>query len=73
MSKKFFTSLRESPFAEGMGRIFDFFGIMDLDTAPTKSDAEALGEDWAKVLQDYNSSNIIVRENRNDREKNKAQ
>jgi hypothetical protein len=72
MSKKFLTSLRESPFIEGMGRIFDYFGIMDLDPVPTKSDAEALGEDWEKVLRDYNSSNIIVRDNRNDREKNQA-
>ena len=63
MRKKFFTSLRESPFIEGMGRILDFAGIMDGETVPSKSDAEALGEDWDTIMKDFHYTFLIVNEN----------
>ena len=53
MHKRFFASLKESPFIEGMGRIFDFSGIIERDIAPVMSDVEALNEDWGKVMGDY--------------------
>lgn len=73
MRKKFFTFLRESPFIEGMGRILDFAGIMDGDTVPTKSDAEALREDWVTILKDFHHTFLIVKENGNGGKENEQQ
>ena len=73
MHKRFFASLKESPFIEGMGRIFDFSGIIERGIAPAMSDAEALNEDWGKVMGDYKHSIIIVEEKRNDGEKSHQQ
>jgi hypothetical protein len=67
MLKKLLTSLRESPFIEGMGRIFDFFGIINSAVIPAKSDAEALNDDWEKVLGDFNHTIIIKRRHCNGR------
>ena len=68
MFKRFLASLRESPFIEGMGRIFDFAGIIDSRPAPGKTDAEKLNEDWKKVMGDFKHSIIIVEKKGNDRE-----
>jgi hypothetical protein len=61
MNMRFLTSLKESPFIEGMGRVLDFLGIINGDPQPTKTDAEALNDDWGKVLGDYSDSIIIIR------------
>ena len=71
MHNRFLASLRESPFIEGMGRILDFTGIIERDTVPVKSDAEALNEDWEKVMGDYKHSIILVEERSYAGEKNK--
>jgi hypothetical protein len=73
MFRKFFTSLRESPFIEGMGRLLDFAGIMDLDTVPAKSDAEALREDWDTIMKDFHCTFLIVKENGNGSKENERQ
>jgi hypothetical protein len=73
MFRKFLTSLRESPFIEGMGRILDFAGIMDLDTVPAKSDAEVLQEDWETIMKDFHCTFLILKENRNGSKENEQQ
>lgn len=70
MRKKFLTSLRESPFIEGMGRILDFAGIMDAETVPAKSDAEVLQEDWDTIMKDFHHTFLIVKENGNGSKEN---
>jgi hypothetical protein len=69
MNMKFLTSLKESPFIEGMGRILDFLGIINGDSLPVKTDAEALNDDWGKVLGDYSDSIIIIRTQNNVKKK----
>ena len=68
MFKRFLAFLKESPFIEGMGRIFDFAGIIDRETSPGKTDAEKLNEDWNKVMGDFKHSIIILEEKGYDRE-----
>jgi hypothetical protein len=63
MFKRILASLKASPFIEGMGRILDFTAITKREILHFKSDAEALKEDWDKVLGDYKHSIIIVKEN----------
>jgi hypothetical protein len=53
MHKRFFASLKESPFIEGMGRIFDFSGIIERGIAPVMSDAEALNVYKTKSIFTY--------------------
>ena len=65
MHLKFLTSLKESPFIEGMGRVLDFLGIINGNSLPAKTDAEALNDDWGKVLGDYKHSFILIRTNNN--------
>lgn len=67
MLLKFLTFLRESPFIEGMGRILDFTGIINNGISPKRSDAEALEEDWGKVLGDYKHSFNLTKESVNGR------
>jgi hypothetical protein len=69
MHKSFLTSLKESPFIEGMGRILDFRGNTERATAPARSDAEALNEDWGMVLGDYKHSILLVEGKSHDRKK----
>jgi hypothetical protein len=73
MFKRFLAFLKESPFIEGMGRIFDFAGIIDRETAPGKTDVEALNEDWNKVMGDFKHFIILVEEKGNDGERNTQQ
>lgn len=65
MNIKFLTSLKESPFIEGMGRVMDFLGNINADPLPAKTDAEALNDDWEKVLGDFNHSFILIKDNNN--------
>ena len=53
MHKRFFASLKESPFIEGMGRIFDFSGIIERGIAPVMSDAEVLNVYKTKSIFTY--------------------
>jgi hypothetical protein len=62
MFKKFLGFLKESPFIEGMGRIFDFRGNLGGNLAPAMSDAEGLNEDWKKVMGDFKHFIILVEE-----------
>jgi hypothetical protein len=73
MRKKFFTSLRESPFIEGMGRILDFAGIIGGESIPAKSDAEALGDDWETIMKDFHYTLLIVKENGHGSKENQQQ
>jgi len=70
MFKKFLIRLRESPFIEGMGRVFDFFGVIENGIKPIITDAEALNEDWKKAIGDFKHSIIIVEEKSYPREGN---
>jgi hypothetical protein len=38
MHLKFLDSLRKSPFIEGMGRVFDFFGVIESSNEDEKKD-----------------------------------
>jgi hypothetical protein len=69
MLKKFLISLQESPFIEGMGRIFDFFGVIETGSKRTMTDTEAMNEDWNKVLGDFKHFVILVEEKGNDGER----
>jgi hypothetical protein len=62
MFKRFLAFLKESPFIEGMGRIFDFTGIMERGIAPAMTDAELLKADWNKVMGDFKHFIILVEE-----------
>ena len=73
MFKRFLASLRESPFIEGMGRIFDFAGVIQSGIAPAMTDAEALNEDWKKVMGDFKHFIILVEEKGHGRERNTQQ
>jgi hypothetical protein len=66
MFKRFLAFLQNSPFIEGMGRIFDFAGIIDTETSPGKTDAEKFKEDWNKIMGDFKHSIIIVEKKGND-------
>jgi hypothetical protein len=67
MFERFLAFLKESPFIEGMGRIFDFTGVIGSGIKPTMSDAEALNDDWKQVMGDFKHSIIIVEKKGNDR------
>lgn len=69
MFKRFLASLKESPFIEGMGRIFDFMGVIESGIKPTLTEEEALKEDWKKVMGDFKHSIIIVEKKSDDRER----
>ena len=69
MNMKFLTSLRESPFIEGMGRVLDFLGIMNGEVLPAKSDADALKDDWLNVQKDYRHSIIVLKVDENGKKK----
>ena len=69
MNLKFLTSLKESPFIEGMGRVLDFLGIMNNGIVPVKSDSEALRDDWSKVQRDYRHSIIVLKVHNNGKKK----
>jgi hypothetical protein len=73
MFKRFLAFLKESPFIEGMGRIFDFMGVIESGIKPAMTDAEALNEDWKKVMGDFKHSIIIVEEKGYGREGNTQQ
>ena len=62
MFKRFLAFLKESPFIEGMGRIFDFMGVIENGIAPAMTEAEALNEDWKKVMGDFKHFIILVEE-----------
>ena len=53
MFNKFLIALRESPFIEGMGRIFDFFGVIENGIKPTMTEAEALNVYKTKSIFTY--------------------
>ena len=65
MFNKFLISLRESLFIEGMAKIFDFRGVIERKIVPALTDAEALADDWNKVLGDYKHSIILIEEDGN--------
>jgi len=69
MNLKFLTSLKESAFIEGMGRVLDFLGIMNIEAIPAKSDAEALKSDWLNVQKDYRHSIIVLKVHENGKKK----
>ena len=73
MFKRFLAFLKESPFIEGMGRIFDFMGVIESGLKPTMTDAEALNEDWKKVMGDFKHFIILVEKKGNDGERNTQQ
>jgi hypothetical protein len=69
MFLKILTFLRESPFIEGMGRILDFFGVINTGILPVKSEPEALKDDWIKVQKDYRHSIIVLKVHENGKKK----
>ena len=73
MFKRLLAFLQNSPFIEGMGRILDFAGVIERETAPGKNDAEALNEDWNKVMGDFKHFIILVEKKGNDGERNTQQ
>ena len=73
MFKRFLAFLQNSPFIEGMGRILDFAGIIERETAPGKTDTEELKEDWNKVMWDFKHFIILVEKKGNDGERNAQQ
>ena len=68
MHLKFLDSLSKSPFIEGMGRVFDFFGVIESPIPPGGNDAEFLNEYREKDMGDFKHSIIILEEKGYDRE-----
>jgi hypothetical protein len=62
MHLKFLDSFSKSPFIEGMGRVFDFFGVIESPILPERNDAESLNKYREKDMGDFKHSIIIVEE-----------
>jgi hypothetical protein len=62
MFKRFLAFLKESPFIEGMGRVFDFFGVI-----------ESSNDDEKKDTGDFKHLIILVEEKGHGRERNTQQ
>jgi hypothetical protein len=62
MFKRFLAFLKESPFIEGMGRVFDFFGVI-----------ESSNDDEKKDTEDFKHLIILVEEKGHGRERNTQQ
>jgi hypothetical protein len=73
MFKRFLAFLKESPFIEGMGSILNFTGIIGSPIPPGRTNAEALNEDWKKVMGDFKHLIILVEEKGHDGERNTQQ